>query len=354
MASWMASQGASAQRQAKPEDRGSSGFVARIERGCRLTTRPTTSLVCVQMADGRLLVNGAEASTSSLSVRVGHAAPCEVLAVVTPDTSEPEVAQLTEDVGHGVFSGLRLVGFDDIRVVRLFPSLRYLEVDTARGVDLRPIESLDNLRGLHLNSPSSGLDFGCFPLLESFIGDWHADNRNLSSLAISDLAIWNFRPTSGDLRMFADLTCLVNLTITKTTVREFGGIEQLEDLRRLSVSYAPKLTSIQALEVRELGLRDVRLESAKKVKCFVPLSRLQFLRKLMLSACAPMPDLSWLQPLRRLSYFSFVDTNVESGDLSPLLELPSLRYAGTLDKRHYSHKCETLNELLEKRQRAHV
>jgi hypothetical protein len=62
-----------------------------------------------------------------------------------------------------------------------------------------------------------------------------------------------------------------------------------------------------------------------------------------------MPNLRWTQGLNELDNFSFVETNVEDGNLSPLLELPKLRYVGTMDKKHYSHKFAALNALLEER-----
>jgi hypothetical protein len=45
-----------------------------------------------------------------------------------------------------------------------------------------------------------------------------------------------------------------------------------------------------------------------------------------------------------------VETNVEDGDLSPLLQLPRLRYVGTMDKKHYNYKFDALNKLLLQRE----
>lgn len=53
--------------------------------------------------------------------------------------------------------------------------------------------------------------------------------------------------------------------------------------------------------------------------------------------------------MEQLDFFSFVETNVEDGDLSPLLNIPSLRYVGTSDKKHYNYKFTAINELLSQR-----
>jgi hypothetical protein len=65
-----------------------------------------------------------------------------------------------------------------------------------------------------------------------------------------------------------------------------------------------------------------------------------------------MPDLTWTEGMNRLDLFSFVETNVEDGDLSPLLDLPMLRYVGTMDKKHYNYKFNRINELLDERLRS--
>ena len=54
--------------------------------------------------------------------------------------------------------------------------------------------------------------------------------------------------------------------------------------------------------------------------------------------------------MNRLDFFAFVDTEVQDGDLSPLLELPELRYVGTMDRRSYNYKMNALNEMLAHRQ----
>ena len=41
----------------------------------------------------------------------------------------------------------------------------------------------------------------------------------------------------------------------------------------------------------------------------------------------------------KLKFFSFVDTNIDDGDLTPCMRL---EYAGTLNKRHYNMKAEDL------------
>ena len=297
----------------------------------------------------KLLLDGVEVTTSQLSWRVGDAAACNLLGVVTPATTTSELVHLMEGVGNLRYSGLRLVGLVDLGVVRKFPSLRYVEVASGHPVDPRPLECLDNLRGLVLHQPSAGLDFASFPKLEVFVGDWHPENANLRQEALCDLSVSGFNPPSRDLSVLRELNGLVNLSLTKTNIQSLVGLESLEDLRRLNLAFAPKLAALDSLAASAQGLRQVYFGHAKAIGSYAPISALRFLRKLQISACAPMPDLDWTASLTRLSFLSFVDTDVVSGDLSPLLSLERLRYVGTFKKRHYSHSQAELNAILQGR-----
>lgn len=293
-----------------------------------------------------LLLDGIEVRMSALSLRLGKAAPCSLLATVRASTTSAELVALMEWIGEGRLSGLRLEGLADVAVARRFPSIRYLEVSSEHPVDPRPLECLANLRGLVVDRPSKGIDFSCFPELEAYIGGWHVDNTNLRQESLSDLTLTAFNPRDHDLGVLRDLRGLVNLTLTRTTIQSLAGVEGLEDLRRLDIAYAPRLSALSALQLSSCGIRELGVSNAKSIEDYAPIASLAFLRRLSLTACAPMSSLDWVSPLERLSFLSFVDTNVDSGDLAPLLSLKSLRYVGTLDKRHYSHKSEDINTLL--------
>ena len=45
--------------------------------------------------------------------------------------------------------------------------------------------------------------------------------------------------------------------------------------------------------------------------------------------------------------FRFVDTNILDGDLTPIIDHPSLKSVGFFNKRHYNNTTETINAILE-------
>lgn len=291
-----------------------------------------------------LRLNGIKVSASFITQRSHRAAYCDLLLTVTPENQKEALAEFRRAGELGPYRGLCISGIGDLGFLQEFPLLLYLEVLSQKRVNTRYLDSLENLRGLRLHSPGAGIDFACFPNLEGFIGDWHAENRNLDkSHELRRLRIWKFNPRSQNLATIANIARLEDLELTQTSIASLSGLETLEDLRYFEIAYSPKLKSLSTLASCATGLRELSIEKAKNIKTYDPLGSVSRLRRLKLSSCAPMKSLKWIEGLQHLDFFSFVNTNVLDGNLSHLLKLPKLRYVGTMDKRHYNYKCDDLN-----------
>lgn len=295
-----------------------------------------------------LPINGVDAWTSSLTQMAFRAAPCELLVQVTPENREQALKTFAE--GQNIFSGLRVQGMEDLSFLADFPSLRYLEIRDQKRVETRHLEHLSNLRGLHLETPGAGIDFASFPELEVFVGDWHNENRHLASCReLRSLRLMQFNPKHASLLDLANMVRLEWLDVIKTSISSLEGLETLQDLRYFKLGYAPKLCTLEGLPSSCDRLRELSLSHLKNIESYVPIGSLSRLRRLKISYCASMPNLHWVRGMDWLDMFSFVETNVLDGDLSPLLDLPSLRYIGTMDKRHYNYKFSEINKILAKR-----
>lgn len=295
-------------------------------------------------------LHGLDVCISWLTQRSFRAACCELLLNVTPKNKTKALAAFKREGEFGAYSGLRVSGIADLSFLKDFPDLLYLEVIGQKRVNTRHLDGLRNLRGLRLESPGAGIDFARFPELEVFVGDWHVDHRNLDrACELRQLRAWHFHPRSRDLSDLANITRLEWLELTQTSITSLAGLKTLEDLRYFTVAYAPRLESLEGLGRGGPEIRELHLAKAKAIRSYRPIASISHLRRLMISACASMPNLKWLAGLNQLDFFSFVETNVEDGDLSPLLELPELRYVGTLDKKHYNYGCDLLNEILNQR-----
>lgn len=295
-----------------------------------------------------LRLGGHEVYPSYLTQEAHNAVCADILLKVTRKNKNKALAAFKKTGAYsGPWRGLRISGIADLSFLQDFPGLLYLEIRDQRNVSTRDLAGLSNLRGLHLEMPGAGIDFACFPLLEVFSGDWHKDNRNIIRCReLYSLSTWHFNPPSRDLTEFANLPRLENLFVAQTNIATLDGLETLEDLRYLTIAYASKLESLIAMSRRECGIRELHFDKVKKITSYEPLGSLRMLRTLQLSGCAPMNNLKWTTNLSRLDFFSFVETNVVDGDLSPLLRLPSLRKVGTFDKKHYNYKSDAIDEIL--------
>jgi hypothetical protein len=296
----------------------------------------------------RLHLNDTEVCTSTLTQRSYRAVCCEFLVCVTPQNQAAALRAF--QASPSSYSGLHMSGIADVGFLADFPNLRYLEVVGQPKFDVRQLAGLSNLRGLRLETPGAGIDFAWFPELEGFTGDWHADNVNVHRCQeLRHLHAWHFKPKSKNLADFAGATRLERLGLTQTSIAALEGLETLEDLRYLELAYALQLESLDALARPGVDLREIEIAKAKKIASYRPLAEVRRLRRLKLSSCAPMADLTWTAGMNQLDFFSFVETPVENGDLAPLLALPRLRYVGTMDKKHYNYKCDALNSMLAER-----
>jgi hypothetical protein len=294
-------------------------------------------------------LDGVNVVESELTQRTFRTIPCQFLIPVTAKTQKTALAEFASK-NPQTYSGLRVSGIADLSFLSDFPDLLYLELVDQAKVKTAPLQALSNLRGLRIKTPGTGIDFSWFPLLEVFVGDWHPDNINMHHCReLRTLLAWNFKPDSQNLTPLANIVRLERLMLVKTNLESLRGIEMLEDLRSCDISYAPQLRSLAALGEGEPQLRDLCLFNAKKIVDYRPIARCRWLRTLKLTSCVPLADLKWLEPLQRLESFSFVETPVADNDLRPLLKLPALRYAGSMDKKNYTPRIDDLNRQLEAR-----
>ena len=295
----------------------------------------------------KLELDGVEVCWSWLSVRSYKAKSCSLMLPVRPDNKDAALAKYREAGFAGDYSGLRITGIRDLSFLSEFPDMLYLELSD-EPVDPAHLEPLSNLRGLQVGGTRSGIDFSCFPQLESFFGSWHEGHRNLDQLQeLRHLGFGSFTSKTKDLTPLANITRLDRLDLRQPKVQSLDGIESLEDLQILDVYRATNLESLSALIHGMPGMRELSLYKCKKIRSYAPIASIERLRRLNLSDCVETADLSWTKGMDYLDFFSFVDTKVVDGDLTPLLELPRLRYVGSMNKRHHSHTCEQLMALLE-------
>lgn len=158
-----------------------------------------------------------------------------------------------------------------------------------------------------------------------------------------------FKSRTANLEDFPADGTVKFLDLTWSNLHSFSGISRLGEIKRLETSYCLKLESDSGLSEVARSLEWLHINQSKKFTPSDDLFALSNLKVLCLNACAPLADLEFLYDFPNLLDFRFVDTNVISGDLTPLVQHPTLCSAGFLNKRHYNIKDVEVKQHLQAR-----
>jgi len=242
---------------------------------------------------------------------------------------------------------------DDVDFLRECPSVECVRLVSHVG-DLSGLHALSGLRELWISEPGkAAVDFGRFPELRKFRGDWSRKYSGFESCRkLSRLALWKYKPKSKDLTGLACFQRLVSLELVQGSVTALVGIERLRRLQRLELSYLRTLVDIEALREAPRTLRVLRFDRCPNIGSFDAVSSLEQLEELGLSGCREIESLEIVRPLRRLRHVSFVDTTIRDGDLSVLFDLPALGHAGFFNKTHYSHTWKQIEAHVQRSRRS--
>jgi hypothetical protein len=259
--------------------------------------------------------------------------------------------------------------------------------------DLSALSRLTKLRELSLREGAAQIDFAQLKELEtlSISGDTPefgnlAECRSLRLLRITGGGLRDMTPLRGlsHLREFSiseaplkSLEGIAGLKSLKRIVLQQLPLEQLDELRHLHqleevvlvllrrVQSIGALTQLPALrrvvihacgkvsDVEKLGgvtkLESLELESIK-LPSVTFLAGLTQLRNLQLVSVGKIPSLSFLRKMEDLEIFMpAMNTTVEDGDMSILLELPALRQTLYTERRHYKPRRDVIKSAIGER-----
>lgn len=139
------------------------------------------------------------------------------------------------------------------------------------------------------------------------------------------------------------------LNLTLANITSFKGVSVLGNVKRLELEYCLKLESDSGLSEIAKSVEWLHVTQSRKFSINSELLGLSELKVLCLNACAPLENLEFISCFPSLLDFRFVDTNVVSGDLSPLLRHPTLCSVGFLAKRHYNMSPKEIEAKLSER-----
>ncbi len=170
---------------------------------------------------------------------------------------------------------------------------------------------------------------------------------NIDFQSLKSLAIWNYYPESKSFSDIPYSKSLCELEINYANPISLSGLERFEGLSSLQLYYCNKLQTLNGLDIPNQKIKLLALHNAKNITNYEILSYFENIEILRLCNCGCISDISFILKMKYLKSFSFVGTNIVSGDLEPLLlHNPKLEYVGFSNKRHYSHKLKEIRDLL--------
>jgi hypothetical protein len=168
-----------------------------------------------------------------------------------------------------------------------------------------------------------------------------------NSFENSEYAIlWHLKAKKNPFDNLPPSNKLLYLEINWGNIKCFCGIEKFGSLKRLELHHCLKLEIDEGLSTLKDKLEYLHINQSKKFKFSDELLRLQKLKVLCLNNCGQIESLGFLKYFPNLIDFRFVNTNVLDGNLTPILEHPTIRTVGFLNKKRYNYKYDKMQSEL--------
>jgi hypothetical protein len=171
-------------------------------------------------------------------------------------------------------------------------------------------------------------------------------NIDDSFTSVEYAILWHLKHKESSFDNLPGSDRLSYLELNWANLKDLQGVEKFGNLKRLELHYCTKLENDLGLSQLRESLQYLHINQSKK---FIPtdeLLSLKGLRVLCLNACGSIDNLSFLKYFPNLMDFRFVDTNVLDGNLTPIIEHPTIRTVGFLNKRHYNFKDDRVDQEL--------
>jgi hypothetical protein len=234
----------------------------------------------------------------------------------------------------------------DLEFLREYPDISSVLISEAGGIDLGGLAYLKDLKHLTLDNYDAPISLREFRQLETFAGKWSEElhlGANCVRLKSLSLRAYNVK----DLTRFPVLPSLSRLEFVQPSITSLEGIQSQEQLKKLTFHRCSKLVSIDAIAGLAQGnLQQISFERCPKIQNIEILGRLARVTTIDLQYCPDLRSLDFLNGCQQLEAFGFFGTKLVDGNLTPLLSLPKLSFAGISDKRHFSHTQDELSHLL--------
>ncbi|TVY02057.1 leucine-rich repeat domain-containing protein [Cohnella terricola] len=203
--------------------------------------------------------------------------------------------------------------------------------------------TLSNLTQLFCENKSIIFDYALLPRLEHIYYDYSHKSLNFTSLiALKSIVIRGF--SEMDCTILSGFKRLESLYLSGGNIESLNGIENLQNLLVINLSYCAKLSDIKPVLTLQ-KLHTLHVEKCKRVNDIVVTDDNHSLENVFVSELESLLFIEKLKNLKKLKFWDLKD-----GNILPVLEKsPPLEEVDFFpNKKHYSHKKEQIEAILNK------
>ncbi len=230
---------------------------------------------------------------------------------------------------------------DNLDILKYFPDTEEIfiqnDFDNFAGIYI-----LRKLKKINIAYLKNWVDLNNFPMLENLHITWNRKWDDFRQYAkLKELTIWNFNPKSKCFTGIYFPSNLDELTINSSNITSFKDLQYL-NLKKFEGHYLNKLESLEELIKYNKSIESIILSHCKKIQDFSTLNKGTALKKIILSACGSIENISFIDGIQNLEFFSFVGTIIIDGDIS---YCKRLKYTGFDNKKHYNFTMEQMKSI---------
>lgn len=221
-----------------------------------------------------------------------------------------------------------------------FPGLKVVLLRGFANVQLDALQSLPDLEEISLDGTEGPLDLAALASLRRVSTEWrpgallNAETSSLESLRLS-----KYKSSARDMVDFPAFPKLRELELIQSQLQTLQGISKLPTLQRLELYYLSQLRYLGELNLPKLI--SFVADRCRKISDHANLVTCSGLVELKLHDCGTIASLGFVDSLRSLETFRFINTDVADGDLTPLLRLDDVFFT---EKKHFSLKTSAFRQ----------
>jgi len=237
--------------------------------------------------------------------------------------------------------------FPTSKLIKIKSDVLDLDIDYEYTVidDNIPFETLEDLR--LADCTIEKLDLGNFPNLRKIGYEWNRKIINLELCTkLTELYLTKYKSKDKNLHEIGKHLNLKFLSFVHGNLATLEGIENFPKLETLELSYQRNLKSIKDLGKIKDSLIGLNIEGARNIKDYESVAKLKNLKYLSFDKCGEIESLDFINDMPNLEAITFYKTNIKDGNMLPLLKLKRCWYDS---KRHYSHRYEKMEKMLEEK-----